>query len=25
VLLLSNSDAGWITGQCVQAGGGYLL
>jgi len=25
VLLLSDSRAGWITGQCVQAGGGYLL
>lgn len=25
VLLLSDNRAGWITGQCVQAGGGYLL
>jgi len=25
VLLLSDTHAGWITGQCVQAGGGYLL
>ena len=25
VLLLSDGRAGWITGQCVQAGGGYLL
>ncbi|MBW3697733.1 SDR family oxidoreductase [Vibrio sp. T187] len=25
VMLLSDNRAGWITGQCVQAGGGYLL
>jgi len=25
VILLAESRAGWITGQCVQAGGGYLL
>lgn len=25
VILLADSRAGWITGQCVQAGGGYLL
>lgn len=25
VLLLASSDAGWITGQVVQAGGGFLL
>jgi len=25
VVSLSDSRAGWITGQCVQASGGYLL
>ncbi|MGF1908144.1 SDR family oxidoreductase [Vibrio kasasachensis] len=25
VMLLADNRAGWITGQCVQAGGGYLL
>jgi len=25
VMLLADSRAGWVTGQCVQAGGGYLL
>jgi NAD(P)-dependent dehydrogenase (short-subunit alcohol dehydrogenase family) len=25
VILLAESRAGWVTGQCVQASGGYLL
>ena len=25
VLLLASNDAGWVTGQVVQAGGGFML